>query len=175
MALIENLQRTDLNPLEEAEGYRQLGDEFGLSHEEIASQVGKSRTAITNTLRLLKLSAAVKRALLSNKISEGHARALLALPSAQSQSAALRTIQEKDLSVRATETLVRRLLGDSSKKVKEAKRSPEESDLEDQLRQELGTRVTLKRTKRGGSLVIHFYSDEELNTLIDRLLGSGTG
>ena len=169
LALIENLQREDLNPLEAAEGYRQLAEDFGLSHEEIAEQMGKSRTAVSNTLRLLKLSAAVRKALQSGKISEGHARALLALSTAQAQSGALKAIIDRDLSVRQTEELVRQLQGERKKTKKTVSRSPEETDLEDQLRAWLGTRVTLKRGRKGGSMTIYFFSDEELNALVDRI------
>lgn len=170
-ALIENLQRLDLNPLEAAEGYRQLVEDFDLSHEAVAERVGKSRTAVTNTLRLLKLSAPVRKALGENRISEGHARALLALSSAGSQSAALQTILNQDLNVRQTEELVRRLSGERRKAAPRKASSPEETALEEQLRESLGTRVSLRRTPKGGSLVIHFYSDEELNALVERLLG----
>jgi len=184
-ALVENLQRSDLNPLETANGYLQLADEFDLSHAEIAKRVGKNRATVSNTLRLLKLSAAVRGALIENKISEGHARALLSLPTAQAQSAALQSILERELSVRQVEEilerelsvrqveeLVQRLLGERRKKKPKTKRSPEETALENQLRDALGTRVTLKRGRRGGSLVIRFFSDEELNALVDRLLAS---
>lgn len=170
LALIENLQRTDLNPLEAADGYRQLVDDFKLSHEEVAERVGKSRTAVSNTLRLLKLSAAVREALLADKISEGHARALLALPTAQAQSAALESVLQRTLNVRQTEELVRRLGGERRTKRAKKDRSAEETALEEQLQESLGTRVTLRRGSRGGSIVIRFYSDEELNTLVDRLL-----
>jgi ParB family chromosome partitioning protein len=173
--LIENLQRSDLNPLESAEGYHQLAEEFGLSHMEIANRVGKSRTAVTNTLRLLKLSPAVCQALREGKISEGHARSLLALPSAAAQSAALQTILQKDLSVRQTEELVRRLTGERSPSKSKPARSPEEIDLEERLRQALGTRVILKRGRKGGSIVIRFYSDEELNALVERILAENQG
>jgi ParB family chromosome partitioning protein len=169
LALIENLQRTDLNPLEAAEGYQRLADEFNLSHEAIAGQVGKSRAAISNTLRLLKLAPAARTALSENRITEGHARALLGLPSAQAQGAALQSTLKRDLNVRQTEELVRRLTGQRRSPGKAARRSAEETGLEDELRQALGTRVLLRRGARGGSLIIHFYSDEELNALVDRL------
>jgi ParB family chromosome partitioning protein len=170
LALIENLQREDLNPLEAAEGYQRLCDEFSLSHEAIAEQVGKSRTAVTNTLRLLKLAPAARQALAANRISEGHARALLGLPTAQAQGAALQTVLKRDLNVRQTEELVRRLSGQRRTSGKTARRSAEETALEDQLRQSLGTRVLLRRGARGGSIILHFYSDEELNALVERLL-----
>jgi ParB family chromosome partitioning protein len=172
LALIENLQREDLNPLEAAQGYRQLAEDFNLSHNDIAAQVGKSRTAVSNTLRLLNLSKTVQKALSSGEISEGHARALLGLDSAQAQSAALKTINQGGLNVRQTEELVRRLAGKrTTKRDAGPTLSPEEKDLENRLRQALGTKVNLKRSKKGGSIVLHFYSDEELNTLIDLLLG----
>ncbi|MGD8822445.1 MAG: ParB/RepB/Spo0J family partition protein [Anaerolineales bacterium] len=172
LALIENLQREDLNPLEAAQGYRQLADDFNLSHADIAAKVGKSRTAVSNTLRLLNLSKPVQTALASGEISEGHARALLGLDSAQAQSAALKTILQGGLNVRQAEELVRRLSGKRTAKPDSGRTpSPEEKDLEDRLRQALGTKVNLKRGKKGGSIVLHFYSDEELNTLIELLLG----
>ena len=126
---------------------------------------------MSNTLRLLKLSAAVREALSNNQISEGHGRALLALPNAQSQSAALETVIHRGLNVRQTEELVRRLSGERAKKRGTKRRSAEETALEEQLQDSLGTRVTLRRGPKGGSIVIRFFSDEELNTLVDRLLG----
>jgi ParB family chromosome partitioning protein len=170
IALIENLQRTDLNPLEAADGFKQLADDFKLSHEAIAMRVGKSRTAISNSLRLLKLSATVRVALQKDKISEGHARALLGLPTAQAQSAALQTILNGNLNVRQAEDLVRRLTGGRRTKKVVRQTSPEIVDIEEKLRQALGTRVTLKKGPRGGSIVIRFFSDEELDALIDRLI-----
>ncbi len=175
LALIENLQRADLNPLEAAEGYRQLIEDFDLSHEEIANRIGKSRAAVTNTIRLLKLSAAVRTALQEGKISEGHARSLLTLSTAQAQAAALQTVLSRELNVRQTEELVRKLSGERKPKKPKAAQPPEEKALEDQLRQALGTRVTLKRGAKGGSIVLRFYSDEELNTLVDQLLASSEG
>ena len=170
LALVENLQRSDLSPLEAAEGYKQLAEDFRLSHDEIARRVGKSRSAVTNTLRLLRLSASVRKALESDKISEGHARALLALTTAQAQSAALKTILNRELNVRQTEELIRRMAGQKSPPKPKKARPAEETDLEKQLQQSLGTRVSLKRGARGGSLTIRFYSDEELNAIVDRLL-----
>jgi ParB family chromosome partitioning protein len=170
LALIENLQRTDLNPLEAAEGYQQLIDDFGLSHEVVATRVGKSRTAVSNTIRLLKLSKPVQQALRGGEISEGHARALLGLSSSQAQTAALQTVLKGELNVRQTEELVRRLTGKRRKKTSPQKKSPDLSDLEEKLRQELGTRVTLSSSARGGRIIIHFYSDEELSAIVERLV-----
>lgn len=169
LALIENLQRADLNPLEAAEGYRVLADEFGLSHDDIASRAGKSRAAVTNTLRLLKLSGPAREALRAGAISEGHARALLALSTAQAQTAALEAVLKKGLNVRQTEELVRRLSGERQRRPAAARRQPEEAALEEELRQALGTRVTLRRGRRGGTIAIRFYSDEELNAIVDQL------
>ncbi|MGD8553174.1 MAG: ParB/RepB/Spo0J family partition protein [Anaerolineales bacterium] len=175
LALIENLQRSDLNPLEAAEGYRQLIDDFDLSHDQIADRIGKSRTAVTNTIRLLKLSAAVRSALQEGKVSEGHARALLTLSTAQAQAAALQTVLSRELNVRQTEELVRKLSGERKPRKPESSQTPEEKALEDQLREALGTKVTLRRGSKGGSIVLRFYSDEELNTLVDQLLASSKG
>lgn len=174
LAMIENLQRTDLLPLEAAEGYRQLAEDFGLSHDEVAAQVGKSRSAVSNTLRLLKLAPGVKAALAQAKISEGHARALLGLPDNRAQESALRVVLGRELSVRHTEELVRRMTSERPRR-KPAHRPAEELDLEARLETALGTRVNVKRGPRGGRLVIHFFSDEELNAVADRLLGEDAG
>ncbi|WP_299026429.1 ParB/RepB/Spo0J family partition protein [uncultured Thermanaerothrix sp.] len=171
LALIENLQRADLTPLEMAEAYRQLHEDFGLSHEEIARQVGKSRVAVTNTLRLLKLPPPVREALAAGKISEGHARALLGLSTAQAQVAVLEVVLRQNLSVRQTEMLVQRYQGQRPTSKGRSESPPETRDLEARLEERLGTRVMLRRGKRGGSLVIRFYSDEELETLLKVLLG----
>lgn len=171
LALVENLQRADLSPLEAAEAYCQLAEEFNLSHEEIAARVGKSRVAITNTLRLLNLPPAVQKAVALGVISEGHARALLALSTPQSQSAALQTVIRQDLNVRQTEELVRRLSGERTRLPPKGEQSPEIIALQDRLRERLGTKVSLTRRRKGGTMVIHYYSDEELNALVDLILG----
>lgn len=168
LALIENVQRADLSPLETAHAYQQLADEFNLSHGEIARRVGKSRVAITNTLRLLKLPPSVQEALAEGKISEGHARALLSLSSKQAQAAALQTVLDKGLNVRQTEELVRRLSGEKPAQKAKPEPSPEIKEIEEQLRSSLGTRVRLKHGKKGGTITIHYYSDEELDDLIQR-------
>jgi len=170
LAIIENVQRSDLGALEEAEAYRQLASDFDLSHEQIAARVGKSRVAVTNTLRLLKLPDSVKNSLVEGRISEGHARALLSLSTAESQAAALRTILGQELSVRQTEELVRKLSGEKPPARARAKVVPEMNELEERLRNSLGTRVTLRPGRKGGTLSIHYYSDEELEALLGRLL-----
>ena len=171
LALIENLQHTDLGPLEAAKAFRQLAEDFSLSHEEIAVRVGKSRAAVTNTLRLLKLPPSVQSALADGQISEGHARALLALPSPQSQAAVLGTITSRGLNVRQTEALVRKLTAGEPSHKETAPRAPEIVVLEDSLRASLGTKVTLNQRRKGGTVVIHYYSDEELTAIIDRIVG----
>ncbi len=171
LALVENLQRSDLGPLEAADGYRQLVEDFGLSHEEVGARVGLSRSRVSNALRLLKLSAAVRKALADGKVSEGHARALLGLSSAGDQSAALRTVISRQLNVRQTEQLVRQLTLPAARKTGGRKQTPEEADLQTRLEESLGTKVSLRGGRRGGRLVIHYYSDEELNALADRILG----
>lgn len=170
LAIIENIQRADLNPLEEAEAYRQLAEDFHLSHEEIAARVGKSRVTVTNTLRLMKLPDAVKNALIEGKISEGHARALLALPTPEAQSAALRTILAQELNVRQTEELVRKMSGERPPRKTPPAPPPEITELEERLRASLGTKVILRAGRKGGTVTIHYYSEEELEALLRRLL-----
>ncbi|MGA9398731.1 MAG: ParB/RepB/Spo0J family partition protein [Anaerolineaceae bacterium] len=171
LALIENVQRADLLPLETAEAYRQLNEDFNLSHEEISQRVGKSRVSVSNTLRLLKLPEKVKTALLEGSISEGHARALLALSSTQSQMALLEMIVRNGLNVRQTEELVRKYAGIRQPVPKNEKTiAPELLEIEDRIRAMLGTKVSLRAGQKGGSITIYYYSDEELNRLIDQLL-----
>ena len=171
LALIENIQRADLTPLETAEAYRQLNEAFGLSHEEIAKRVGKSRAAVTNNIRILKLPKPILEALAEERISEGHARALLGLETPQAQLAILHTVLVKELNVRQTEELVRKLSGEKIAPPTPPPSPPAEIvSLENQLRDKLGTRVKLNHSKKGGSLVIYYYSDEELDALVNRLL-----
>ncbi|MCR4408224.1 MAG: ParB/RepB/Spo0J family partition protein [Anaerolineae bacterium] len=170
LALVENIQRADLNPLEEASAYRQLMDEFGMTQEQVAEQVGKSRVAVANTVRLLRLPAAVKSALADGQISEGHARALLGLDHEEAQLRALKTVVKQQLNVRQTEELVRRMLAGPPPHP-ERTTSPETEALERRFRERLGTKVRLFRSKRGGKLVIHFYSEEELQAIYDVIVG----
>lgn len=168
IALVENLQRASLSPLETAEAYAALISEFGITQEQVAARVGKSRSAVANTLRLLNLAHAVKEALAANTISEGHARALLRL-SAEMQIYALAEIEKRGLNVRQTEQLVKRLLG--SPRSRQAKPpDPRSSAWEISLRRTLATKVEIKRRGKQGTIQIHFYSDEELESMVDRLL-----
>lgn len=169
LALIENVQRADLNAIEEAEAYQHLAKEFKLSHETIATRVGKSRVAVTNTLRLLDASAAVKQALVDGRITEGHARALLALNSAKAQEALLSQVVNLDLSVRQTEALARKYAGQKPVAKKKSGQSADVTDVERRLRSSLGTKVALKHGKKGGTVTIYYYSDEDLDTLLEKL------
>ncbi len=170
-ALIENIQRADLSPLETARGFRRLVDEFNLTHEELAAQVGKSRTTVTNTMRLLNLPPTVQEALAAQKISEGHARALLSLPTEQAQLSALSTILSQELNVRQTEELVRKLSGIKPPALPAKPIDPLIEEIEERLRARLGTKVNLRPGEKGGTITIHYYSEEELNNLINNLLG----
>lgn len=173
IALIENVQRADLGPLETAEAFRQLSEDFGLSHEDIAQRVGKKRTTVTNTLRLLRLPAKVLDALADGQLDEGHARAILSLPTPQAQQAAADTIVKKGLNVRQAEELVRQLNGRKAPRPARKAKSAEARELESRFREALGTKVNLNRGRKGGTVTIHFYSDEELNAIADVILSAG--
>lgn len=171
LALVENIQRADLNPLEEAAAFRQLVEEFELTQEQVAERVGKSRSAVTNTLRLLRLPVEVQQALTDGSIREGHARALLALPTPEAKVAALKMVLGRALNVRQTEELVRRLLAEPPPEKPKESANPEIQALEQEFRGTLGTKVDLYKNRKGrGRLVIHFYSEEELQTLYDLIV-----
>jgi ParB family chromosome partitioning protein len=172
MALVENVVRADLAPLEEAAAYRQLIEEFGLTQAEVAARVGRSRVSITNILRLLSAPAAIQEALNLGEITEGHARALLGLPSAADQVAMLESVIAKAWSVRQTEEAVRRWLTSPKSRERPPQRDHRDDRLEGQFRSALGTKVALRRDQNGGgALTIHFYSDEELHSLYERIVG----
>jgi ParB family chromosome partitioning protein len=175
IALVENVQREDLNAIEEATAYRELIDRFSLSHEEVAHRVGKSRVAVSNALRLLDLALETREAIADGRISEGHGRALAALTVPELQHAALSVVLDRRLSVRQTEELVRRKR-DTGPSRRSRPINGDLADLEAQLRGLLATRVGIVRTRRGGRLVIDFYSNEELDRLyaiITRGAGGG--
>jgi ParB family chromosome partitioning protein len=168
LALVENVQRADLNAIEEAEAYQHLAKEFKMSHETIAARVGKSRSAITNTMLLLESPAAVKQALVDGRITEGHARAMRTLP-AKAQEDLLKQIVQLDLSVRTTEMMVRNI-GHKPASKRKISRNPNVKDIEDRLVKSLNTRVVLNHKKNGGGRVtIYYYSDEELDSLLEKL------
>jgi ParB family transcriptional regulator, chromosome partitioning protein len=172
IALVENLQREDLDPIEAATGFRKLVDEFGFTHEQIAERVGRARSTVANTLRLLDLAPTVQAAVADRHLTEGHARALGGLP-VEHQERVLDSVVGQDLSVRQTEELVRRLREPRPTPVARATR-PSDPDLErveEDLRRALGTKVSLARSRRGGRIVIEYYSDEELGRLYERLTG----
>jgi ParB family chromosome partitioning protein len=164
VALVENVQRADLNAIEEASAYRELIDGFGLTHEAVAHRVGKSRVAISNALRLLDLAPETREAIIDGRISEGHGRALAALTVAELQRAVLQVVLERHLSVRQTEELVRRKR-DAGASPRRSALSEDLADLEAQLRGILATKVGIVRTRKGGRVVIDFYSDEELDRI----------
>ncbi|MBN2005244.1 MAG: ParB/RepB/Spo0J family partition protein [Anaerolineae bacterium] len=172
LALVENIQRSDLNPLEEALAYKQLVDEFKLSQSDVARRVGKSRVAITNTMRLLQASEAIQAALMDGKISEGHARALIGLTTAAEQDEALQYVIAENLNVRQTETLVQRLHAGETLPKPHPPVSPEVRTLEEHFQESLGTRVRLKTGRKGGRVIIYYYSDEEFRGLYQRLTGT---
>jgi ParB family chromosome partitioning protein len=175
VALIENLQREDLDAIEAARGFRRLIDEFGFSPEQIASRVGRARSTVANTLRLLELAPSVQSAIADRRITEGHGRALGGL-SVDHQDHVLGTVIDQDLSVRQTEELVRRLReprtaapdtpGETARST-----DPDLERVEEDLRRALGTKVSVARSRRGGRIVIEYYSDEDLGRLYDRLTG----
>jgi ParB family chromosome partitioning protein len=175
LALIENLQREDLDPIEAANGFRRLIDDFGFNHEDIAGRVGRARSTVANTLRLLDLATVVQVAIADGRISEGHGRALGGL-SPDHQEHVLGAVIEQELSVRQTEELVRRLrepktAPPATGAEPAATPDPDIEHIEEELRRALGTKVSLARSRRGGRIVIEYYSDEELGRLYDRLTG----
>ena len=172
LALVENLQREDLDPLETADAYRQLIEEFGFSQEDLATRVGRARSTVANTLRLLDLAPGVQAAVADGRLSEGHGRALGGLAT-ELQDRVLDSVIGQELSVRQTEELVRRLREPKPEPAQAAARraDPDLERVEEDLRRALGTKVSLARSRRGGRIVIEYYSDEELGRLYERLTG----
>ena len=173
LAIMENIQRADLNPLEEAQAYAQLMEEFGLTQEAVAERVGKSRTAVANTVRLLNLPAQIKEELAAGQLSEGHARALLSLKKERDQLNAAAAIVSKGLNVRQTEALVRQMLaGAETPKPKRPGLTPHDKAMLERFQTKLGTKVELSRNEEDeGKLTIHFYSREELQAIFEAILG----
>ena len=172
VALVENLQREDLDPIETANAYRQLIEEFGFSQDDLASRVARARSTVANTLRLLDLAPGVQAAVGDGRLSEGHGRALGGLAT-ELQDRVLDSVIGQELSVRQTEELVRRLREPKPQPADQIKRQadPDLERVEEDLRRALGTKVSLARSRRGGRIVIEYYSDEELGRLYDRLTG----
>jgi ParB family chromosome partitioning protein len=173
LALVENLQRQDLNPLEEAQAFRKLVDDFGQTHEMVGQRVGRSRTSVSNTLRLLGLEDDIRTSLASGQISEGHARALLQIDDTMARLDVWRRIVADELSVRDAETIARAVRSVSetprSKPSTKTRRDPLLVRIEDDLRHALGTAVSVRRGRGGGSITIRFHGDEQLEALIERL------
>ncbi len=172
VALIENLQRVDLSPVEEALAYQSLINEFAITQDDLAKRVGKSRSAVANILRLLSLPEEILKLLNQGKLTTGHARALLAVSETKKQIAAAKEVVEKQLSVRETERLVKKLIiNESSKKKEHKKTDPELAYLEDKLQNVFSTKVQIKSTKKGrGKLEIEFYNEDDLNRIMDIVL-----
>ena len=184
LALVENIQRADLNVLEEANAYRQLMSDFGLTQEQVATKVGKNRTTVANALRLLKLSTDVQTALAEDSISEGHARAILTVEDEKRQNTLLRQVIDDGLSVRQTEEAARRMSerpqtndrgrrsAVSSQRLATDREMPAATRaLENDFRNALGTKVQVFRSRKGGKIVLHFYSEEELEAIYTKVVG----
>jgi ParB family chromosome partitioning protein len=178
LALVENIQRADLNALEEASAFQALITDFGLTQLQVADRVGKSRVAVANILRLLRLPEPVKKLLAEGALSEGHARALLGLADDQMIVEAAGQVVARQLNVRQTEELVRRLAEAADTVAEEEPQAAEDPDalhtrrLEEAFRAALGTKVSLSRGRRGGKLVIHFFSEEDLQSIYEHIVGS---
>lgn len=168
IALIENIQREDLNPVEEAEAYKKLIDEHGLTQEALSKVVGKSRAAIANSIRLLTLTEAVKEMLVNDLLTPGHARTLITIEDEEKQNRLANTIVEKNLNVRETEKLIKNLTAEK-KKGKSPDRDANIIDIEEKLKSVLGTKVDLQHYSNKGKIVIEYFSNEELDRIIDIL------
>ncbi|MGE0059226.1 MAG: ParB/RepB/Spo0J family partition protein [Dehalococcoidia bacterium] len=173
LALVENLQRQDLGPLEEAFAFKRLADEFMMTQESIATRVGRSRSSVTNSLRLLSLPPEIQNSLARNEITAGHARALLGIEDRDEQIRTWRRIVEGNLTVRDAEQLARDAGNQAPPPLAPTpmprRRSAEVASLEEHLRSSLGTKVDLKKGRKGGTITIHFFSDEELNSILDHI------
>jgi ParB family chromosome partitioning protein len=171
-ALVENVQRRDLTPMEEAEAYFHLKDKFGLTQDEIAERVGKDRATVANAIRLLKLPAEIRVQVEDGLLTAGHARTLLALSSAADQETLAREFLRRGLSVRAAEARVQEFLADAPpKKAVVPESDPDTRDAEQRLQRALGTKVEIRRRKKGGEVRLSFYSEEQLIGLFERLVG----
>lgn len=174
-ALIENIQRADLNPIEEAHGYKRLVEDFGMTHEMIAEKVGKDRSTITNALRLLTLPESVQNYLRQGKITTGHARALLAIPERNKQELLCERIVSEGLSVRQLEEICYPQKKSRTKRAKTIHPVAEKDiyiiDLEEKLQEYLRTRVRINKTLQKGTVVIEFYSDDDLTRLVKLIIG----
>ncbi len=169
LAIIENIQRHDLNPVEEAKSYLKLAQDFDLNQEEIASKVGKSRSVVANKIRLLKLPVEIQKALMEGKINEGHAKAILAIENPEKQRALFELILKNGMNVRQTEEKTKEVSVKTHKRILNI--DPEIKEIEDQLSNFLGTKVKISRSKEGGKIVVDYYSKEELSGLLQKISG----
>jgi ParB family chromosome partitioning protein len=175
ISLIENLQREDLNPIEAAEAFKHLIDEFNLSQEDLSKRIGKDRSTITNVLRLLKLPSEVRNQLLQNRITSGHARAILSLENKEKQKELCALIIKKDLSVREAEAIAKRWSEKPQKTIAPVRRKgdleSQLSSLQDSLRKYLGTRVQIRQKDKKGKIEIEYYSHEDLERIVETIIG----
>ena len=169
LALVENLQRTDLNPMEMARAYHRMMNEFGLTQDIIARRVGCERSSIANVVRLMQLPSEVQQLIESNQLSMGHAKVILGLPGQNEQLRVAQLVVSKVLSVRETERFIESLLTGKKRGTTELRRTPL-SDVEERLQKRLGTKVMIKKGKRGGKIVIHYFSPQELEGILETLL-----
>ncbi len=169
LALVENLQRDDLNPIETARAYHRMVNEFGLTQEAVAQQVGRDRSSIANMLRLTTLPAEIQELVELDQLSMGHAKVILGLVTPDAQIQLARRLIKDQLSVREAEKLVQRQL-QARRSGKRSVRQPVRSDLEERLQKRLGTRVTVERGRRGGKIIIHYFSPEELDGVTEKIL-----
>lgn len=168
LALIENIQRSDLNPIEEAEAYQKLNDEFGLTHEAIAKRMGKSRPVVSNAIRLLSLPGEIQQALAEGRITEGHAKVLMEIKDEAKRLTMFRQVLEQKLTISDTAKEVKKV--EVNRHTRQISRDPNLSSYEDQLRQRLGTKVTIRRRgQNGGEVVIEYYGEEEFAELMEKL------
>ncbi len=169
LALVENLQREDLNPMETARAYHRMMNEFGLTQDIIAQRVGCERSSIANIVRLTHLPSEVQALIETNQLSIGHAKVILGLPNTSEQLRVAQLVVAKTLSVRETEKLVEALPVAKNRKTKELRRTPW-SDVEERLQKRLGTKVSIQKGRRGGKIVIHYFSAPELDGILETLL-----
>jgi ParB family chromosome partitioning protein len=169
LALVENLQRADLNPMEMARAYHRMMNEFGLTQDIIAQRVGCERSSIANVVRLINLPSEVQQLIETNQLSMGHAKVVLGLPGQNEQLRVAQRVVSKALSVRETEKLIESSSAAKKRGAKELRRTPW-SDIEERLQKRLGTKVMIQKGKRGGKIVIHYFSPPELDGIIEMLL-----
>ena len=168
-ALVENIQRADLNPIEEAKAYQRLRDEFGLTQEAVAERVGRDRASVANISRILSLPSDVQDMVASHQLTLGHAKVILGLKNAESQLSVARRILRDRLSVREAEQFIKKE-DRGSHKTKPSRKASVTADLEDRLRTRLGTKVAIRSKKQGGELILRYYADEELTRIVDVIL-----